>query len=587
MKHERAYDAMALKHPFTPLAHWRFSLESVLGGSVKEKDLVIRDESGNGNSIKLAIATTTNTEPVEAVNSMTWEHSGADTFLHFHNDVNDKGNGYYFRTEEHAPLNNEIFDEGFTFEAIIRLPAPFDEKIHSWMGVVTRQGQGAELDRSGEAEVLATMSVSNCKEIQWVSHPMNMRTSTTSWSRYLDEGKWHHIAIVNDTKRTLIYVNGICDYNSPVEPIVGIAAIEGNGWNIGASEWAGRVDSLFSGVIQEIRISGQALHPKDLLSFTAEEELLKGSYTGEPQLTGDNNYHFVFVPDPQMQSYLNPEMLDAQTEWIAKQQHHLQIEMTAFVGDFVHNNDSTVEWNRASSAVLKLDESHSAYMATAGNHDYDDTHAYLRFFGPERFASKAYYKGFSPSRYSSYAIKNAGSYCYLWLLVDMKNLHEDAAWCKEILNKYANYPTILVSHDLIYMLPDGETNVPHQSENGAFIWEQLIFPYEQVFMTVNGHFNGNVHQVRSNKNRQEVIQMLVNYQDRYRGGNGWLRLVEMDEQNNAIKCRSFSPWVAKLSEDTVLQYPDYLFLTGRYDEFELEFNFAARFAFAEQNKGNC
>ncbi|MFF2479745.1 LamG-like jellyroll fold domain-containing protein [Paenibacillus sp. NPDC058071] len=583
MKHGRMYDAIALKHAFTPLAHWRFTLESVLNGSVQDKNLVIRDESGNGNNLKLAVANTPNMEPAAAVNCMSWEPSGADTCLHFHNDRNAKGNGYYFRTEQDAPLNHEIFAEGFTIEAIIYLPDPFDEKIHSWMGIVTRQGQGAELNRSGEAEVLATMSVSNCKEIQWVSHPINMRTSTTSWSRYLAEGKWHHIAIVNDTKRTLLYVNGICDYNSPVEPICGIAAIEGNGWNIGASEWAGRIDSLFSGALQEIRISGQALHQEDWLSFAAEEELLEGSYTGEPQLSGDHNYHFVFVPDPQMQSYLNPEMLEAQTEWIAKQQEHMQIAMTAFVGDFVHNSDSTVEWNRASSAVLKLDESDAAYMATAGNHDYDPTQAYLRFLGPERFASKAYYKGCSPSRYSSYAIQKAGSYSYLWLMVDMQNVHMDVAWCKEILIKHANYPTILVSHDMMYMLADGETNVPYQSENGAFIWEQLIYPYQQVFMTVNGHFNGNVHQIRSNEKGQDVIQMLVNYQDRYRGGNGWLRLVELDEQNKAIKCRSFSPWVAKLSEDTVLQYPDYRFLTGRYDEFEFNFDFAARFSFADPN----
>ncbi|MFF2093953.1 LamG-like jellyroll fold domain-containing protein [Paenibacillus sp. NPDC058174] len=584
MKHGRTYNAAALNHVVTPLAHWRFSQQGVLSGSVKDENLVIRDESGNGNSIMLAVANTTSTEPAATLNCMSWEHSGSNTFLQLNNDRNARGNGYYFRTEQNAPLNKETFVKGFTIEAIISLPDPFDHKIHSWMGVVTRQGQGAELDRTGEAEVLATMSVSNCKEIQWVSHPMNMSTSTTSWSRYLEEGKWHHIAIVNDTQRTLLYVNGICDYNSPVEPISGIAAIEGNGWNIGASEWGGRIDNLFSGALKEIRISGLPLHQEDWLSFAAEEELLEGRYTGEPQLTGESNYHFIFVPDPQMQSYLNPEMLEAQTEWIAKQQHDLQIEMTAFVGDFVHNSDSTVEWNRASSAVLKLDESDAAYMATAGNHDYDHTHAYLRFFGPQRFASKAYYKGFSPSRYSSYAIKNAGSYNYLWLMVDMQNVRVDLAWCKEILSKYAQYPTILVSHDLIYMLSHGDTNIPYESENGAFIWEQLINPYQQVFMTVNGHFNGNVHQICSNENGQDVIQMLVNYQDRYRGGNGWLRLVELDEQNNAIKCRSFSPWVAKLSEDAVLQYPDYLFLTGDYDEFELNFDFAARFAFVEQNK---
>jgi len=164
-------------------------------------------------------------------------------------------------------------------------------------------------------------------------------------------------------------------------------------------------------------------------------------------------------------------------------------------------------------------------------------------------------------------------------MVDMQHLREDVSWCKEVLNRYRHHPTILVSHDILYMIQHDGINEPHESENGALIWEELVSPYNQVFMTVNGHFNGNAHQVRRNAEGQEVIQMLVNYQDRYHGGNGWLRITQFDELAGQVICRSYSPWTAALGETEDLHYPDYRFLTGPYDEFELALDFTARFAF--------
>ncbi|MCU6708245.1 metallophosphoesterase [Paenibacillus sp. J5C_2022] len=578
MNHGRMIQAKPESSQAMPLAHWRFSPDHVTDGSLTGGDLVISDLSGNSNHLLLAAM---NPEAGrEASSVLSWVNGEEGYSLRFSNDGSERTEGYYFRTLEAAPLNADTLSNGYTIEAVIAMPDPFHEQKHSWMGVLTRQGQGADLGRRGEKELLATLSVSSCKEMQWVCHADNLDTSATNWSRYLREGEWLHVAIVNDTRRTLLYVNGICDYSSPAEPIRGIAALPGKGWSVGVSEWEGRPDKLFSGLMQEIRITGEPLHPNRWLRDSKPAEHWQGVYNGEAALTTDSCYHFAFVPDPQMQTYMNPEMVQAQGEWLAGQSRELNIAMTAFVGDMVHNRGAIAEWERASQAVMPLDRAEAPYMVTAGNHDYDDTDTYLRYFGPGRFSDKTYYRGHSASMYSSYAILPAGSYRYLWLMVDMKHLRQDLGWCREVLREHEGLPTILVSHDLIYASQQGAQRKPHQSANGLLVWQELVYPFNQVFMTVNGHYNGCVHQVRRNKAGNDVISLLVNYQDGYRGGNGWLRLAEVDEAANVISFRTYSPWVACLAEAEPLQYPDYLFLTGPFDQFQFPIMFKERFSFA-------
>lgn len=70
--------------------------------------------------------------------------------------------------------------------------------------------------------------------------------------------------------------------------------------------------------------------------------------------------------------------------------------------------------------------------------------------------------------------------------------------------------------------------------------------------------------------------MLVNYQADYRGGNGWLRLVEFDEEKNKLFFRTYSPFVDKMSKKE-RTYVDYKYLTDEYNQFVLDFNFKERF----------
>ncbi|USK34241.1 metallophosphoesterase [Bacillus sp. F19] len=559
-------------------ADWKLSIEHVKAGSIENGNLIIEDASKNGNDLELV--TIGDKSSPELDNIIKWseedyyDQENVDS-LQFANYKNAPV-GRYFKTIKDAPINTEQFKNGFTIEAIFKLPSNFNYRLHSWMGMLTRQGQAADLGKiEGEKEILTTLSISNAQEVQWTSHSTNLNYNVTNWSRSLNSDEWYHLAVVNDGQTTTLTVNSVSDYGKS-EVVKGIASVEGKGWNIGASEWANELDSLFAGNIQEIRIANEALNEKEwLIQDARDDQQVEGTNDKIPFLTDKNNYNFLFVPDTQKYSNLNPEIFNSQMKWIANNSKKNQIVMNAFVGDIV-DWDTELQWNNSLEAISYLDKKDTPYMITAGNHDYASGDPFLTYYGPERFKNKEYYNGSSPSGYGSYAIVKAGSYEYLFLMVDMKNLEKDLEWSKSVLNQHKNRPTIIVSHDIIY--PDYENNKPIavDSDNGRLIWDELVNDHNQVFMTVNGHYTGAVHRVKQNAAGNDVIQMLIDYQGSYRGGNGWLRLVEFDEKKNKMFFRTYSPFIDEMSNKE-RTYADFKYLTDKQNLFELDFNFKQRF----------
>ncbi|WP_231597647.1 LamG-like jellyroll fold domain-containing protein [Bacillus sp. SA1-12] len=568
----------AQKETTSIVADWKFSKEYVKSGSIENGNMVIEDASQNGNDLE--IVTVGDSSSPELKNMLTWSEDDYDSqekidSLQFANYKKAPA-GRYLKTTNDSPINSETFENGFTIEAVFKLPSDFNSSLHSWMGILTRQGQAADLNKTeGEKEILTTLSVSSDQEIQWTSHPSNLNYNVTNWSRSLNSDEWYHLAVVNDGQTTTLTVNGISDYGKSIE-VKGIATIEGKGWNIGASEWGNELDALFAGNIQEIRIADEALSEKEwLIQDARDDQPVEGTNKKLPFLTDKNNYNFLFVPDTQKYSNHNPEIFTSQMKWIAKNTKKNNIVMNAFVGDIVDSN-SEAQWQNSLESISYLEKKDIPYIMTAGNHDYASGDPFLTHYGPQRFADKEYYKGSSPSGYGSYALVEAGSYEYLLLMVDMKNLQKDLEWSKGVLNQHKNIPTIIVSHDIIYPQAENNETTAVESSNGKLIWNELVNQHNQVFMTVNGHYFGITHRVKQNAAGNDVIQMLVNYQSNYRGGNGWLRLVEFDEEKNKLFFRTYSPFVDEMSKKEKT-YIDFNYLTDNRNQFELDFNFKERF----------
>jgi hypothetical protein len=269
-----------------------------------------------------------------------------------------------------------------------------------------------------------------------------------------------------------------------------------------------------------------------------------------------------------------------QTEWIV---NNLEAENIAFVshgGDIVHNADSDDEWAYMTDAMSLLD-GEVPYGTVTGNHEYEEwfdrsssIENYKRYFGPENFTDRDWYGGAGPTNgdpnrdeLNSYQLFSAGGYDFLHLALEWEAPgsvdDEDTplGWAQSILDQYPDRPTILTTHS--YLRDDTEDwssvvqEVDGNGNTGATVWESLVKPNPQVFMTLSGHWyndDGEYRQVSMNDGGSPVYQMLANYQGRDLRGEGYLRRIEFrpgegTDEPDRIQVRSYSPVLDEYYDD--------------------------------------
>ncbi|KOG29191.1 LamG-like jellyroll fold domain-containing protein [Streptomyces resistomycificus] len=228
------------------VAYWRF--EKPVSGSV-------RDLSGRGND--LAVVTV-------GGGSLGWSSDhhpdqpshGSLEFRGFKSPLK----GAYLRTVDGAPLNSATFRSGYTIEAFYRLPADWDPSHHAWSGLVSRTGTGGAAGKTGDDpdEPLATLSLSNDREPQWAMRPLNQEGIATNWGQETPLETWWHLAVVNDGRRTTLYVQGCPVVRNPKASAVGITSV-GLPWLLGGYAYGGEIDQILYGRLGDVRIVARAL----------------------------------------------------------------------------------------------------------------------------------------------------------------------------------------------------------------------------------------------------------------------------------------------------------------------------------------
>ncbi|WP_084598809.1 LamG-like jellyroll fold domain-containing protein [Actinoplanes subtropicus] len=251
-----ARPAKAVLVPGT-LAYWRF--DQATGGAVGG---VIPDLSGNRNDL-------TRVELSGGPDTLTWSDDHhpdqpAHASLRFRGGKKP-ARGAYLRTADGAPLNALTLDRGYTIETFVKLPADFGD-AHAWCGVLTRMGTGGDAGKTGDdpSEPAGCLNLSSVAELQWAVFPRNQNRMSTNWSHLLPLGKWWHVAVVNDGKHTIMYVDGCPVVRNPSTPAIGLATA-GKPWLVGAYHYADIVEQAYYGWLGDVRIVGRALRPDQFL----------------------------------------------------------------------------------------------------------------------------------------------------------------------------------------------------------------------------------------------------------------------------------------------------------------------------------
>jgi hypothetical protein len=300
--------------------------------------------------------------------------------------------------------------------------------------------------------------------------------------------------------------------------------------------------------------------------------------SGEPPLPEPGSFTIAVLPDTQFYSENYPANYLAQTRWIVENQAKRNIACVLHLGD-ITNRNTPKEWQNAAAAMKELD-GHLPYFFCTGNHDYslggtckDRTTNLNTYFPVSQFKDRPTFSGtYDRERErmeNSYHLFSAGGRDFLVLALEFGPRADVVRWANEVVKKYPQREAILITHALIYF---DDTRYdwkkygakqrwnPHayaiakatQNDvlDGEELWQQLLARHENFILTLNGHVleNGLGHVTTTTPSGRDVPQLLVNFQMKPHGGDGWLRLLEFRADRQTVEVFDYSPTLKQRNE---------------------------------------
>ena len=262
------------------------------------------------------------------------------------------------------------------------------------------------------------------------------------------------------------------------------------------------------------------------------------------------------------------------------------------LGDLTEDADPS-SFQEVDKAFAVLDAHGAAYSVLAGNHDVsgDDSRGvtpYLQTMGPQRFKRAKTFAGADPTGYNTAHIFEAAGRSWLVLALDWRTSGQGFAWANEVIKANPKMPVILTSHDIVAS-PYDDNVFPYESgdpENNAVlsgygqtVWDQLIKDNDQIFLTLNGHYWPPGRTTSKNAAGNDVHMHITNYQNRYFGGGGMIRLYHFDLVRNTIDVETINPWIlAQEPESRTRLAAELARITGPVDNFSVPIDFDQRFS---------
>ena len=277
---------------------------------------------------------------------------------------------------------------------------------------------------------------------------------------------------------------------------------------------------------------------------------------GPPPLPGSGAFTIVALPDTQNYQGKFAAGFAAQTRWIVEQKVARNIACVLHLGD-ITNNNLPAQWDNAARA-MKLLDGHVPYFMAPGNHDYgkggstaDRTSLFGEYFPAAVLAKAPTFGGFydkEPERVeNSFHLFSAGDRKFIVLCLEFGPRKDVVRWANDVVGRHQDREAILVTHAYLYS-DDTRYDLakfgakqnwnPHtygmakasggDACDGEELWNLLVSKHRNFIFTINGHvLNDGLGRLTSTAaDNRAVPQLLVNFQMKPNGGDGWLRLLE-------------------------------------------------------------
>lgn len=270
----------------------------------------------------------------------------------------------------------------------------------------------------------------------------------------------------------------------------------------------------------------------------------------------------VILPDTQKYVGYYPDIWYNQINWICYYKEYLDIDFVTHVGDIVDVGNSINMWETAYSAFSRLATYDIKYGIAPGNHDYyfksnDTLEFYKQYFG--NLISNNY-TFFMPGKIqNNYQIINRDGDEFIIINLEYEPPLDVLEWANITLQENSDKIAIINSHAI---LDDcGNRIVP--------IFENLIYDNCNIKLTVNGHYalcSGEGMKVISNKCGEPVFVLMQDYQAREKGGNGYLRYLHFEKNDEWKICvYTYSTYLDQYELDANSYFS---FILGKNETFQ-------------------
>jgi 3',5'-cyclic AMP phosphodiesterase CpdA len=314
-------------------------------------------------------------------------------------------------------------------------------------------------------------------------------------------------------------------------------------------------------------VAARAAWSADAVDPYADAVLVKG----EPPKPEKGSFTIAVLPDTQHYSEKFPDHYLAQTRWIAENIRDRNIAAVFHLGD-ITNRSTPAEWEIAAKAMSQLDGK-VPYFLTAGNHDYseggvckDRTTRLNDYFPVKKFRELNSFGGTydrEPERLeNSYHLFSAADRDFLVICLEFGPRADVVRWANDVAAKNKNRAAILLTHAYMYYddtrydwakYGKKQNWNPHSYGvaeasgggvcDGEELWQRLVSKHDNFVLTMNGHVlqDGLGRTISRSPTGRDVHQVLVNFQMKPNGGDGWLRLLEYRADGTTVQTYDYSP----------------------------------------------
>lgn len=291
---------------------------------------------------------------------------------------------------------------------------------------------------------------------------------------------------------------------------------------------------------------------------------------------GEDSFCIIMLPDSQNYVDRNENLCcwDAQINWIFKNRDKLNIQFVTHVGDFVNDDGSEEQFQRAFSRYARLCGV-VPYGLCAGNHDLSvdgSASPYYKKYFPEDMGKYTDYwlESYDDNKHNAQKIEINGT---SFLFIHLAYLPSDDAleWADKILSENAESYAIITTHS--FLIADwSEYGIARRNSRvsvsdirmhkdgtnaGEDIYEKLVKKHSQVKMILSGHYMGSYHMELSIDDRL-VHAIQADYENnRPLGGNGFFRIIQFVPSEGKIYNYTYSPLLDayKLGEHDCFEVP--------------------------------